>query len=227
MQMPTQTPIAPVPPGPPAQPRSYVALRTGIVMIVVVIVATIIAGLLPGSVVTARNLAYPQPNISVSASTSNPHVGDTVQFTVQVNAGNELTYTWDFGDNSNAVPGGPVMSHAYSDYCQQCIVTVTATDPIQHTATATTSVSVLPPPPTASFSYQEVDPYSFCVQFDASASTGTNLTFVWTYGDNSTPDQGQSPGAYHCYYQSGTYTVNLTVTDGFGQFAQTSSTISL
>lgn len=222
MQMPTQTPFAPLPPGPPQRTRSYFALRSGIVLFVVVIITVLVAGLLPGSVVTARNLAYPPPRISVSASTTQAHVGDTVQFTVHVNAGNDLTYTWDFGDNSVAAAGGATMSHTYNNTCQSCTVTVTATDPIQHQASASTTVSVLPPAPTASFTYQEYDTYYSCVEFDASASTGENISYSWDYGDGTT-DSGQTTN--HCYYQSGTYTVTLTVTDDFQQSAQSSNAI--
>lgn len=227
MQMPTQAPFAPPPGPPPQQARAYVALRTGMVMLVVVIAATIVSSLLPGSLVAARNRAYPQPSINLTASSSNAQLGDAIQFSVQVQSGNDLTFTWSFGDNIAPTSGGAVMSHTYSSYCQSCTVTVTATDPIQHSATASTTVSVLPPPPTASFVFQEVDTVSFCVQFDASSSTGVNPTYNWSYGDGSSPDQEQSPSAYHCFYQSGTYTVALLVTDSFGQTGQISHTVKL
>ena len=221
MQMPTQTPLAPLPPGAPRTP-SYAGVRTGLVMLVVGIAAVLVAGLLPGSVVTARNLAYPQPSISLSASTATAHVGDTVQFTVQVKAGIDLTYSWDFGNGP--VSGGATMSHTYSDTCQSCTVTVTAIDPIQHQASANTSITVAPQPPTASFTSQEYDSYFYCVQFDATQSTGENLTYAWDYGDGYT-DSGAT--ATHCYYQAGTYTVKLTVTDDFNQSAQVSNTVTV
>jgi len=220
MQMPTQAPLAPLPPRPPQARSSYAGLRTGVVMLVVVIGTVLLAGLLPSSVVTARNIAYPQPNISVSASTAQAHTGDTVQFTVQVKAGNELTFAWDFGSGPES--GGTTMSHTYSETCQQCTITVTATDPIQHQATASTTLMVAPPAPTASFTFQEYDTYFYCIQLDASGSSGENLSYAWDYGDGST-DTGSN--TTHCYYQSGTYTVTLNVTDDFGQSAQTSQAV--
>ena len=223
MQMPTQTPLAPPPLG-PRQTRSYVGARTGVVMLVVVIVAVLLAGLLPSSIVTARNLAYPPPSITVSASTTQAHAGDTIQFTVQVHAGTDLTYAWDFADSTGGskVAGGATMSHTYTDTCQSCTVTVVATDPIQHYATASTTITVAPPAPTASFTFQEYDTVDFCVDFDATASTGENLSFAWDFGDGST-DTG--PATNYCYFQSGTYTVTLTVTDDFNQTAQTTQTV--
>ncbi|MFC2041077.1 PKD domain-containing protein [Chloroflexota bacterium] len=66
------------------------------------------------------------------------------------------------------------------------------------------------PLPAASFTYTCSD---YTVDFDASASSGTKLTYDWDFGDSST---GSGVTVSHTYQDAGTHTVTLTVTDKFG-----------
>jgi PKD repeat protein len=102
--------------------------------------------------------------------------------------------------------------------------TATATDlptntPEPPTATATDVPTSTPEPPTAtateaapgaSFTLAIPDPTNNpgTVQF-SSTSTGTIASYAWDFGDGTTSTE-QNPT--HVYAQSGTYTVNLTVT---------------
>ncbi|MEM7049341.1 MAG: PKD domain-containing protein [Acidobacteriota bacterium] len=76
----------------------------------------------------------------------------------------------------------------------------------------------IPPPPTpvARFSAQC---RGLTCQFDAGASTGLGLSYRWSFGDSTT---GCCQTALHDYGSVGTYTVELEVTDSFGQTAESS-----
>lgn len=77
------------------------------------------------------------------------------------------------------------------------------------------------PPPVASFT-------SICsdltVYFDASASSGTKLSYDWDFGDGST-GSGEFPS--HTYEVAGTYPVTLTVTDKFGTTGTTNQAVTV
>lgn len=83
---------------------------------------------------------------------------------------------------------------------------------------------ILPPNPgvVPKFSFSPLQPQEDqVVQFDASASTGANLTYAWTFGDGST---GSGIRPTHRYSVAGTYSVVLTVTDDRGTAAMSAPT---
>jgi|GEM_PF-2779811 len=57
-----------------------------------------------------------------------------------------------------------------------------------------------------------------CVDFDASASTGTSLTYRWDFGDPASGSTNSDDGEYvfHCFTAPGRYHVTLTVRNGVG-----------
>jgi hypothetical protein len=72
-------------------------------------------------------------------------------------------------------------------------------------------VSLTCPLPVANFSFACT---SLSCSFDGTSSTGTGLTYAWTFGD-STTGTGSTTG--HTYGASGSDTVTLTVTNSLGQ----------
>ena len=64
------------------------------------------------------------------------------------------------------------------------------------------------------------------VRFDASCSTGTIQKYIWTFGDGATSEQPNSTQD-HVFEVPGTYTVLLDITDGQGNFDQTTITITV
>jgi PKD repeat protein len=191
----------------------------------------VVETLLPTSAVSARRRAYPTPLVTITTNpggtgqSGSPAVvtvplSTSVSFTASPAEGRDLTYSWDFGDGHTA--SGANVTHQYTTdsytTTQQnnaFAVTLMASDPLQQTDTEFVYVSVLPPPPQASFTASQ-DPNSpDCYDFDASASTGYQLSYYWDFGDGSTDNSGNST-PYHCYFYdpAGSYTVTLTVTDG-------------
>lgn len=161
-------------------------------------------------------LGYPTPHVSMFSSVDNNtvQVRDAIQFTAD-SPGRELTYTWDFGDNTFG--SGTAVSHSYQSGGSYT-VTVTVTDALNQSSTTKQNVTVTVPGPQAMFTAQG-DGYGDFT-FDASGSSAdpstTISTYDWDFGDQ-TNDPNGSQQESHSYYYSGTYTVTLIVTDALGQ----------
>ena len=164
----------------------------------------------------------PQITVTISATPSNPAIGQTVTFAIAATptAGNAITaISIDFGDgDTRNLPGNATtIQHVYSTGGSKQ-VTATATDTSGATGSASTVIVVgTTAGPTASFT---VTPSSGTIStnfmFDASASTGTGLTFQWNFGDNTS---GSGVTTSHTYQTTGPKTITLTVTDNQGRTA--------
>lgn len=168
-----------------------------------------------------------EPNSAPNADAGGPYEGDegaSIGFDGTGSTdpdGDELTYEWDFGDDSTA-SGSATPDHAYVDD-GTFTVSLTVTDPGGLGSTATSSVTVANVAP-------EVDAGADT----ALASGGTMILSgdfsdpgvedgPWTteidWGDGSdieagtTTDQSAAVTGNHRYVAPGTYTVRLTVTD--------------
>jgi hypothetical protein len=192
----------------------------------VIVLASFLPATLPKAATAARKAAYPKPDISVTVATGGTttfHTGDSVSFTTHVTSGKNLTFDWDINGQKYS---GPSVTTSFTDP-GQVTVQVTATDPIGQSADAQTSVNILPPAPHACFQASP-DPYStYYYSFDASCSSGQIQTYTWSFGDGGSDNTG-SYAEYHDYYPStGTFTVTLTVTDGYNQTDTTTQTVTV
>lgn len=184
-------------------------------VVVVVLVATGIAWL-QWAAQRGVALGYPTPQVHIMSLPSNSLlINHDIQFSAD-GSGRDLTYTWDFGDQTTA--SGPSVSHTYQSN-GNFTVTVTVTDAIGHTSTDTLAVSAVSPAPTASFTYSVGS--SGYVYFDASNSAADPSTSIdsysWDFGDGGTDFNRYSSQESHYYSSPGTYTVTLIVTDVAGQ----------
>ena len=145
-------------------------------------------------------------------------VGQPISFSASISGGSPpYTFSWDFGDGSTGIGASP--NHTYSSP-GTFDVTLTATDSNSQTASTSQLVAASNPLPgsqlSASFAYQPNSiTTSTTVAFTTSVTGGTSpYGYGWDFGDGAT-----SSGAHasHVYGQSGTYTVQLTVTDNSGQ----------
>ncbi len=182
------------------------------------------------------------PNAIFTFSPISPGVGDLVFFNglgSTAGQGHTITsYRWTFGDGAAA--GGSTVSHAFTaagTYAVQLTVTDEAG---QSTTSQAQSVTVGgPPAPTANFTFSPATPaVNDTVIFDWRTTTAPQgqriVSLDWNFGD-STPIV-HCPGnpactsdgiTTHVFTITGTFNVNLQVTDSAGRISVKSQSITI
>lgn len=128
-----------------------------------------------------------------------------------------LTYAWNFGNGSGS---GAVVTRTYTA-ANTYTVTLTARDEWGLTATSTQTVTITEPtgnrPPNAVLNPPACTDLScnFSAVGSSDPDTGDSISYRWTWGDGL-PDTTAS-ATTHAFPAAGTYTVTLTVTDGWGK----------
>ncbi len=131
--------------------------------------------------------------------------------------GDDLTFTWDFGDGATAT--GPVVTHSYdTGGVHPVVLTVTDSSGTECNYDVYESEVAINAPPVAqagdNITMVMDDPDAdLWVSFDGSGSTdsdGNTLTYLWDFGDGS---QGNGATVSHKYKTGGVYAVTLTVFD--------------
>lgn len=124
--------------------------------------------------------------------------------------GSVASWAWDFGDSLTSTSQNPVHTYATGG---AKTVTLTVTDnlgaftSISHVVTAVANVA-----PVAAYTHVELLLQSTFTD-TSSDGDGTVVSWAWAFGDGNT-STSQNP--VHTYATSGTYTVQLTVTDSDG-----------
>jgi PKD repeat protein len=128
-------------------------------------------------------------------------------------------------ERPNVSPGTHTVEISRSGYqteVRQATITAGSTTTVQVTLTPIPANQT----PIAAFTYSPTSPGAgTSVQFDASPSAdpdGTIISYAWNFGDTGT---AVGPLVSHTYAVSGTYTVQLTVTDNGGQSASASQAV--
>ena len=154
-------------------------------------------------------------NIQISPAGPNI-VGQVLSFDGHGSIGSALVYTWDFGDGNTA--NIPLAEHSYA-LDGTYSVSLTVTDGVT-TDTETVQLPIDRIPVAAAFDLdiQSGLKAGETLSIDATASTGMDLSYSWDFGDSQS-----ATGALvtHEYVEAGTYTISLTVDDGFEQDTET------
>lgn len=142
---------------------------------------------------------------------------------------NTLTYSWNFGTQGTAT--GPLPTKTFNAP-GTFPVTLTVKDEwtLTHTSAAQ---NVTITEPTSNVAPVPVFAKSCTGTTCAVSSTGTAdpnagdvITYSWNWGDGTPVSTGATPTP-HLYATSGTYTITLTATDGWGKSASTSQVVTL
>lgn len=163
------------------------------------------------------------PNVAMfTISPTVPAVNQDVFFNASTSNVSGATFAWDFGDGGTG--SGASASHRYVR-SGTYTVTLRVSNNVGQSAAASRTVSVAATSPqvVASFTFSPTTPgINQQVFFNASASTPSNATLTWNFGDGST---GSGVLPTHRYAQAGIHVVTLTVTNDVGQSSTTARAV--
>ena len=158
------------------------------------------------------------PSASATANETAVNPDDVIQFDASGSTdsdGSISSYDWVFGDGTNK--NGATPTHNYSTTgTYNATVTVTDDDGATDQATVQIDVTVNEAPTASVTANRTTVNTSEVISFDASGSSdsdGSITSYDWTFGDNSTATGATTT---HSYSSTGTYTVEVTVTDDDG-----------
>jgi len=177
----------------------------------VVMTATNVGG---SDVATGTVTVDPVPEAAFTFSPLYPLPGQAVHF-YDASTNNPIGWQWTFGDGGSASIPNPIHSYAaagtytvslrasntcgWSDYYQQDIVVGEQPDePIEGLTAGNDSPTVL----------------GDLTTLTASVTAGTNVTYLWDFGDGSPLVGGQT--VTHAYPAVGVYTATVTATNNSG-----------
>ena len=170
------------------------------------------------------NAAVAPPVAGFTTDTNTGTAPLTVTFT-NTSTGDNLTYSWDFGDGSPvSAEQNPV--HVYNQ-AGTYNVTLTATNSAGTNTTTpqVITVNAAVAPPVANFTSDVTTGTAPLTVTFTNTSTGDNLTYGWDFGDGSPVSAEQNP--VHQYAAVGTYNVTLTATNSAGTNTTTPQVITV
>ncbi len=177
------------------------------------------------SATDAKTVLNRPPVASFTESATTVYKGEVIRFNASQSYdpdGTIKSYTWDFGDGTNAT--GATVDHSYTNVGTYT-VTLTVTDNDGATASISATKTVLSKLPVASFTESATVVYTGeVIYFNASSSydpDGMIISYFWDFGDET---NATGVEVSHAYADDGNYTVTLTVTDDDGATAFSTAT---
>ena len=166
----------------------------------------------------AKVVVYPSPDAQFTVTPEIQMFPDaTVTINNQTNAGN-FNFQWGFGDGKNSKVKDPVKK-TYEKYGNYAIMLKVSSEKCSDSLERW--IKINPHPPLADF--DPVDPSCAPLTVNFQNKSQYADAFVWDFGDGSVSNK---PNPSYTYYESGEYTVKLTVT-GAGGVESKSQTIKV
>ena len=156
----------------------------------------------------------PNPSVSVSSSQNPTDVGNSVTFSSSVSGGTGTdTYVWTINGVQESTASG--FSYSFSSP-GTFYVNVTVTDSDGHTASYSLKETVNPDPSVVIHAVHNPTDVGIWANFSSSVSGGTGpYTYSWSVNGQSYT----TPYVNYTFTSSGTFPVDLTVTDANGNQA--------
>ena len=181
-----------------------------------VVVSSVAGGSMTAGIKYQGSANCSSPCPAPSPSFSSTATSLSVDFDATTSTGAALTYSWDFGDGNTGTGDQP--THLYGAGGSYAVV-LPATDSCGQSVTATDTLLVCEELlPNVTYT-QSV----FTVNFDASGAAGATGA-TWDFGDGNT-GSGLTPS--NTYSGSGTFAVDVTVTNDCGDEADTTLYITI
>ncbi len=144
-------------------------------------------------------------------------IGMPTLFTATIESGNNVSYTWDFGDGETAL--GATAVHTYSEIGFYT-ATVTATNSMGSLSiTSAVTINGVSIPITGVHVFNSSpSALGSATYFTASVDEGNNVIYRWNFGDGKT---GIGVNVSHVYTATGSYSVIVTASNNLGGISTT------
>jgi PKD repeat protein len=193
------------------------------------IFATREVGATPPQLVVTPNAGPPPPTAEFTGSPTSGPVGQSVTFDSSASQGSGLTYAWSFGDGTTppeASQANPV--HQYTSAGTFAVALTVSNGNGSSTRTRPAYITIGDPPVASFTATPAAGTAPLSVAFDATGSTGANLTYAWNFGDPGSGAANTSTLQKPTHtYAAGSYQVALTVSNANGTSAAPPATISV
>ncbi|HRQ38218.1 MAG TPA: PKD domain-containing protein [Chloroflexota bacterium] len=181
--------------------------------------ATVSAANVINALTTTTTITVYEAISGLAAVSDSPTaLGEATQFTATVTAGDDITYTWNFGDGFGG--SGATPAHVYNQVGVYT-VTVMAVNPVS-AFTVTTAVEVQMPISGVVAAHDGPTALGVATHFTATVLDGTAVSFVWDFGDGQT---GVGQTTAHTYAAPGVYTTTVTASNAINSYTAMSTVL--
>lgn len=189
-------------------------------------------GLMPDPRVVTVTVSSPAGNTAPVAAGSASCAGNVCTFDGRTSTDEDpstLTYSWSFGNGRTGTSALQTFTYTTPGTYTP---TLTVRDEYGLTSTVTLApLTITEPsgnlPPTAVLTTPTC--VGLTCNFSGASSTDPNtgdaVSYLWSFGDGSATSTSASPS--HVFAAAGTYTVSLTVSDGWGRSSTTTRTVTV